>query len=186
LLSFWTITFGQTFEVIEGDTLNRTDKNLLKQGFWYEYHTQRILTTDSFKKNPKAVGYHNDKGLVYTPIAEGFYKDNKRVGNWTYYEGFYNDLHAHLKTVAYTDSGYRYEIDSFYHYIFKVSNDTTSLKGKLFLKNDTVEVVCKDGKCKLYNPFRKKTEIFKWKELCEYIRYFNFYSFEVKKKKNGS
>jgi hypothetical protein len=183
---FSSLLFGQRCETIGGKVINCIDKDSLKQGFWYEYNIDKILTTDSFNRNPGAIGFHNDEGKVYTPVAEGFYKDNKRIGTWTYYVGFYNDPDAHEKTVLFTDSGFRYEIDSFYHYTFRISDDTSSLSGKLFLKKDTIDVVCKDRKCKLYNPFRKKTEKVKWTALDGYIRYLNFNSFKVKQEKNGS
>jgi hypothetical protein len=177
------VGLAQKCEILEGKEMNCIDKDSLRQGFWFEYSVQKILTTDSFMRNPRAFGPHNRSGEVFTPLAEGFYKDNKRVGGWTYYVGFYNDKDAHLKTVIFTDSGYRYEIDSFYHYNFKISDDTSSLTGKLYLKNDTVDVLCKGGKCKMYNPFRKRKEKFRQRDLDTKIQAFNFYSYKVKSKK---
>jgi hypothetical protein len=57
----------------------------MKQGFWYEYAINKILTTDSFRQNPNAIGFHNDGGRVDIPIAERYYKDNKRVGACKFY-----------------------------------------------------------------------------------------------------
>lgn len=184
LLSYFL--FGQRCDTIEGQIMNCVDKDSLKQGYWYEYYISKILTTDSFNRNPRAIGFHNDKGIVYTPIAEGFYKDNKRIGSWTYYEGFYNDPDAHEKTVVFTDSGFRYEIDSFYHYRFKISDDSSNVTGKLFLKKDTVNVTCKNGNCRLFNPFSQKAEKFKRTVLIDKIRILNFRSYKVRVTKNGS
>lgn len=163
--------------------MNCVDKNSLKQGYWYEYHILKILTTDSFNRNPEAIGFHNERGLVYTPVAEGYYKDNRKTGNWTYYEGFYNDPSAHEKTVIFTDSGFRYEIDTFYHYSFKVADDTSYLTGQLFLKKDTITVTCKNRMCNLFDPFSRKTEKFKHAALADRIRMLNFRSYKIRETK---
>ena len=120
------------------------------------------------------------------PIAEGYYKDNKRVGQWTYYVGFYNDPNAHLKQVTFTDSGYYFEIDSFWHFRTKVSNDTNNLTGTLFLKDDTLQVVCKNKICVLKDPFNKnKEDKFPLKDLESKLTWLNFRSYHMKMKKNG-
>jgi hypothetical protein len=185
-LLFPIILVAQKCDTIEGRLMNCVDKDLLKQGFWYEYHTTKILITDSFRRNPNAIGFHNDEGLVHTPIAEGYYKNNRRIGTWTFYTDFYNNPDAHTKTVLFTDSGFRYEIDSFYHYNFKISDDTSFLAGKLYLKKDTINIICKEKKCQLYNPFEKKKERFKWTDLDAHVRFLNFRSYKVKEKKTGS
>jgi hypothetical protein len=88
----------------------------MKQGFWYEYKINKILTTDSFRQNPRAIGFHNAEGRVDVPIAEGYYKDSKRIGEWKYYKGlFYNDTYgnptSHQQTVIYSDTGYFHVIE---------------------------------------------------------------------------
>jgi len=37
LLFLVTVSFAQTFEIVDGDTINKTDKNGMKQGFWRYY-----------------------------------------------------------------------------------------------------------------------------------------------------
>jgi hypothetical protein len=178
---------GQSCETFNKKTINCIDKDSLKQGFWYEYKVQKILTTDSLRHNPRAIGFHNDEGKVHIPIAEGYYKDNKRIGQWIYYAGsFYNDNYAnptsHQKSITFTDSGYFYEVDTFWHYTAKVSNDTSFLTGTIILKNDTVQVICKDKKCYLYNSYKKKKEKFSYSKLESMISWLNFYGLKVKPK----
>lgn len=164
----------------------------MKQGFWYEYKINKILTTDSFRQNSRAIGFHNDEGRVDVPIAEGYYKDNKRIGVWKFYKGsFYNDTYAnptsHEQTVIFTDTGYFYVIDTFWHFVAKVSNDTNTLEGTLFLKDDTVKVICKDKLCYLKDPFqRNKKKKFPYKELDKRLIWLNFRSFKVNQTKIGS
>jgi hypothetical protein len=163
----------------------------MKQGFWYEYTIKKILTTDSFRQNPRAIGFHNDEGRVDIPVAEGYYKDNRRVGQWIFYVGgFYNDTYyptAHTKQVMFTDTGYFYEVDTFWHFIAKVSNDTGNLEGIVFLKDDTVKVICKDKLCYLKDPFQNnKKKKFPYKELNNQLIWLNFRSFKVKPAKIGS
>ena len=164
----------------------------MKQGFWYEYKISKILTTDSFRQNPKAIGFHNDEGRVYVPIAEGYYKNNKRIGEWKFYKGsFYNDNYtnptSHEQTVSFTDSGYFKVIDTFWHFSAKVSNDTSNLMGIVYLKNDTVTIKCLDKKCFYRDPFndnkKKKVAI---KYLDDILIQLNWYDRRFKPKKIGS
>lgn len=79
LVGFLTLLFAffssgdlraQTFEIENGDTINRTDASNLKQGYWKVYN--------KIKKLP---GYEDDQ-----LVEEGSYVDNKKEGVWkTYY-----------------------------------------------------------------------------------------------------
>ena len=187
LLCFvYTFSISQTCEIQDNKTINCTDSASLKQGFWFEYNIQKILTTDSFKRNPNAIGLHNTDGKIITPIAEGFYKDSKKVGQWIYYVGsLFNDSYNptfHQKIVNYSDSGFYYEVDTFWHFVAKVSNDTNNLEGTLNLKGDTVNVFCKHKLCYILDPYRKnKKQIFPYKDLESKLIWMNFRSYNVKK-----
>jgi antitoxin component YwqK of YwqJK toxin-antitoxin module len=65
-LFFSSITVAQSYEVIDGDTINLVDENGLKQGFW------RIF--GRMKKLPE---YQPDQ-----VVEEGTYKDSKKNGLW--------------------------------------------------------------------------------------------------------
>jgi hypothetical protein len=188
----FTLTKAQSCETYFGKTINCIDKESLKQGFWYEYKIIKILTTDSLRRNPKAFGFHNDEGRVEIPIAEGYYKDNKKIGEWKFYKGlFYNDNYAnptsHEQKVIYTDSNYFRIIDTFWHFIATVSNDTSNLEGTLFLKDDTVKIICRNKLCYLKDPFKKnKKQKFPFKELDNKLIWLNFRSYKVKQTKIGS
>jgi hypothetical protein len=180
--------YAQKCDTISGKPINCVDKNNLKQGYWEEESIYKILTTDSFRRNPRAIGLHNDAGKIQTPIAEGFYKNNKRIGEWTYEVGsFYNDNFAnptaHQKLVTFTDSGYFYLVDTFWHYTAKVSNDTSEFKAIVILKNETFEIIFKDRKCYYLDPFKKNKKVkFPYPKLDSYLSFLNFYSYKVKKK----
>lgn len=158
----------------------------MKQGFWYEYTIYKVLTTDSFKRNPRAIGFHNDEGRIEIPIAEGLYKDNKRVGAWKFHKGpYYNDNFAnptyHEQTIFFTDSGFFKVIDTFWHFIATISNDTNNIAGTLFLKEDTVLINCKNRVCSYNDPFKKnKKQQFPYEELDKKLSWLNFRSFKVK------
>ena len=88
--------------------------------------------------------------------------------------------------MTYTDSGYYNEVDTFWHFIAKVSNDTSNLEGTLFLKDDTVEICCKDKLCYIADPFKKKKkQKFPVKELNDKLIWLNFRSYKVKLTKAG-
>ena len=164
----------------------------MKQGFWYEYIINKILTTDSFRRNPHAIGFHNDEGRVDIPLAEGYYKDNKRVGEWKFYKGlFFNNIYAyltsHVQTVIFTDSGYFRIIDSFWHFTAKVSNDTSNLEGTFLLKRHIVNIICKNKFCKMIDLFNKNNdEKFPADKLDDKLIRLNSLSFKVKQTKIGS
>ena len=63
---FSSISVAQSYEVIDGDTINVVDANGLKQGFW------RI-----FGRMKKLPGYQPDQ-----VVEEGNYKDSKKQGIW--------------------------------------------------------------------------------------------------------
>ena len=64
-------SYAQTFEIKDGDTINLTDSNGKKQGFW--------TITNKIAKKP---GYRYDQ-----VVEEGYYKDDKKNGKWKeYYE----------------------------------------------------------------------------------------------------
>jgi len=54
-------THSQTFEILDGDTINRIDRKLEKQGRWLIYNNLK------------------------TVIAEGNFKDNRKDGLWKFY-----------------------------------------------------------------------------------------------------
>lgn len=78
---FFTITLllgltslrGQTFELYSRDTINLTDVNNKKQGKWIIYGRHKVKTEQGcvFKANQK--------------VEEGFYKDNRKTGEWKEY-----------------------------------------------------------------------------------------------------
>jgi antitoxin component YwqK of YwqJK toxin-antitoxin module len=63
------IVFAQSYELLNGDTINRIDANKMKQGHW--------VITGKIKKLP---GYGED-----SKIEEGDYLDNKKVSTWIQY-----------------------------------------------------------------------------------------------------
>lgn len=178
---------AQQCETYYGKTINCTDKDSLKQGYWFEYKINKILTTDSFKRNPMAIGFHNDEGRADIPLSEGFYKSDKRIGEWKFYKGhFYNDSYlnatSHIQTTIFTDSGHFKIIDSFWNFFAKVSNDSNNLEGKIYLKENTIDVVCKDKLCYFYDPYKKsKKQKFPIKELEDKLIWLKYRSLRTKK-----
>ena len=192
LILFSTLTIGQKCETYNNRTINCIDTDSLKQGFWSEHFTTKILRTDPLRRNSSAIRLNNDEGIVYIPIAEDFFKDNKRVGEWIFYKGtFYQDSYAnptsHEQKVIFIDSGYFRIIDTFWNFYAVVTNDTNKLEGKLYLKKDTVIITCKDKICYLKDPFKNnRKQSFPLKELDDKLIWYNFRSYKVREKKNGS
>lgn len=88
------IGLAQSFELVGSDTINYTDVNNLKQGFW--------VITNKVKKLPNC-----DETAK---IEEGTYADSKKVGNWKKY--YCNGkLNNELTYVSNRPSGYA----RFYH-----------------------------------------------------------------------
>jgi hypothetical protein len=186
----WTWTQAQKCETYYGKTINCIDKDSLKQGFWYEYQITKILTTDSFRQNPKAIGFHNDKGEVETPMAEGNYKNNRKVGEWTFYVGsFYNDIFpptSHTRLVTFTDTRYFFIIDTFWNFNAKVSNDSNELNGVVTFDKEEIVISCKNKKCFYKAPFDKNKKEFKFKNLDDILYELNVNNYRRKRKKIGS
>lgn len=65
----------KTFSVIRGDTLDGVDHNGLKQGKWHE-------------SKYKVLNKLNGPDLII--ISTGYYKDNKKIGNWINYDDYGN------------------------------------------------------------------------------------------------
>jgi len=62
-----SISVAQSFEVIDGDTINRIDDNNMKQGFW-----------KIFGRMKKLPDYQPDQ-----VVEQGKYKDSRKQGLWT-------------------------------------------------------------------------------------------------------
>jgi len=183
----WTFTQAQKCETHYGRTINCFDKDSLKQGFWYEYKIHKILTTDSFNKNPKAIGFHNEEGKVETPIGEGYYKDNNRVGKWTIYVGsFYNDIYpptSHTRQVTYTDTGYILVVDTFWNFAATLSTDSSSLHGIVTLTSDKVDIHCKNKMCYYDDPMNNnKRKKIPFQDIDDILYRLNYYDKQNKKK----
>ncbi len=58
--------YGQSYEIYQGDTINRIDANNLKQGLWKIFNRTKNLP-----------GYEPDQ-----LVEEGAYKDSRKVGIW--------------------------------------------------------------------------------------------------------
>src|SRR5438874_5790605 len=56
LLLLTSITDAQTYQVFKGDTINRRDKNGVKQGLWKHYYTNDTLLSESNFRNGKRTG----------------------------------------------------------------------------------------------------------------------------------
>lgn len=59
-------TAAQSFEIVQGDTINRIDENNLKQGFWKIFGRMKRLP-----------GYEPDQ-----VVEEGNYKNSRKMGLW--------------------------------------------------------------------------------------------------------
>jgi antitoxin component YwqK of YwqJK toxin-antitoxin module len=70
------ILSAQTYKVVNGDTINRTDAKGLKQGVWKKFYvgTGELMTEGTFKDG------------VPTGVFKNFYKDGKLQATRTYYE----------------------------------------------------------------------------------------------------
>lgn len=79
-----SIGTAQSFEIVDGDTLNMIDDNNLKQGFW-----------KIFGKNKKLPGYEPDQ-----VVEEGEYKNSRKQGIWKF---FYSSGKVKSE-IAYTNS----------------------------------------------------------------------------------
>jgi hypothetical protein len=174
------LTIAQNCKTYNNKTINCIDKDSLKQGFWIENITSKIFAKDSVKPNSRVNSLTIYEWGINNRIAEGFYKDNKRVGEWTFHKGsFYQDNYAnqtyHEQKAFYTDSSYFRIVDTFWNFYATVSNDTTKLDGILYLKNDTLIVKCKDGNCNLKDPFKKyKKQTFPIRDLDDRLIWYNF------------
>jgi len=84
-LFIFSNTFSQTYIVALGDTINRIDKNNMKQGFWFEKIGEDNLV-GNYKDNIKVKGWRkfNERGDL---IRSYLYRKGKIVYNMTPDEG---------------------------------------------------------------------------------------------------
>ena len=78
------IAFGQTYKIIEGDTINRVDKNNLKQGKWKHFENSILESEGKYYDNSKEfawISYFNN-GKKKSIIE---YSDNKPNGFCIFY-----------------------------------------------------------------------------------------------------
>jgi TonB family protein len=78
--------YGQTFEVVNGDTINRTDTSGRKQGLWKYWDNNLSLVLSCFYDDDKPVGkqtyYQKNKTILELEPSRG-----KKEVTWKYYGG---------------------------------------------------------------------------------------------------
>ena len=68
-----------------GDTINRT-RNNLRQGHWIVFDNETTTNISYTKCPPDSIDKEKPKSMtIRIPIEEGYYKDNKRQGLWTFH-----------------------------------------------------------------------------------------------------
>jgi len=160
-ISFAVISFGQTVNVHNGDTINRTDAKNMKQGYWEETNNGLILKGNYLndKKDGAWVTY-SAKGTI-TKIES--YKDGKKEGvvitidENGYYRGeanYHNDLldgvsrtyavGARLMSETYYKNGMPYGLKkTFYENTNKLQEETNYVNG---LRNGVTKWYDSNGK----------------------------------------
>lgn len=137
------LSFSQSCETVEGVQMNCIDSRGLKQGYWKErkkYATAGLIT--------EAVRKDKSQNLdsVYHTVAEGYYKDSKRIGTWTDYGENWH-LVSVQRELTYLGDGSVAERSFGGNSEIKFNADSTKISGYVVLDGDTIRMACKNRRC---------------------------------------
>lgn len=137
------LSFGQSCETIDGKRMNCTDSLGLKQGYWQErkkYSTAGLVTEAARKDKSQ-----NLDSVSHT-VAEGSYRDGKRIGTWRDYGENWH-LVSVQRELTYLDDGSVVERNFIEKSKIKFNADSTKVSGYIVLDGDTISMACKNGRC---------------------------------------
>ena len=135
---------GQSCETIDGQTINCSDNINQKQGFWKE--RKIILTYCSYSCFGNNNGCKYKEENVYVTLAEGEYKDNKKIGKWKFYDDN-NNTSTFKEEVTFAENGRIYVNNISDKYFIEFNKDSTELNGYIKYQEDTISVICINKKC---------------------------------------
>jgi hypothetical protein len=151
-----TLAIFPRCDTLYGQTYNCYDLNGLKQGYWKRQVKKVLLNWSSYGTH----GDNHGEEAIYLTINEGNYKDDKKIGDWIYYD--LSNLGSNLnkekdtvKIISYTNDGNIEERNFELNYHLKISADSSLISGQINYKLDIIKISCLNAKC----VFRTSKEI---------------------------
>lgn len=146
--------FGQNCVTFKSDTFNCTDSGNLKQSLWktFEIHYESKSLQPYMDNEGKMHSFPGircvpreitDSSLIIT--AEGFYKDNKKVGVWKY---FYHGgcFVSEIRTEYYNEDG-SFDLEE-NDYEISYNKDSSIVACMTNFSKDTINIKCLNKLCK--------------------------------------
>lgn len=144
LISFITLfSFGQSCDTTNGEVINCTDKEGLKQGFW-ELTKKNILVSGYRGLGTKDGCHYFEKVEIY-PQARGNYIDGEKTGVWEYFSDEY--LNLLVRRVTYGEDGSIQDENISDRYVLMFGSNLTPLKGQFFHDLDSVNIEFTRNNC---------------------------------------
>lgn len=158
-------SFGQSCDTIEGRIFNCTDAKGKKNGIWKVQ--RKILNLSRHSGLGSKGGCKYFEYFRYETLAEGLYSDNKKTGIWKYYMDN-GDMNYVEKEVTYNKNGTIIEKNYVDNSIIEFSNDSSIIKGYVWLNGDSIKIVYSNKKC----SFKlNKSKVFKTFDCPNYYRF---------------
>jgi hypothetical protein len=134
---------GQTYDKVatnrysKGEPINKTDSLGQKQGLWINY--------DMFFNSICSALSTGQSDTCFRRISSGQYFDNKKIGEWKYYDdgGCYILV---KRTVTFNPDRSMVEINLRNYVVTSYSADSTLVTSVITAPSDTVSIACKDQK----------------------------------------
>lgn len=146
LLTYSLTIYGQTCDTVDGKFINCIDYEGLRQGYW-ELTKKKILVSGYGGLGSKDGCKYFEKAEFY-PLANGHYKDGKKIGTWDYY---YSGEHLVLldRKITYYENGSVKDENFPELYSVEVNQDSTIVTGQFYHNLDSININCKMRNCVL-------------------------------------
>ncbi|MBL4586780.1 MAG: hypothetical protein JKX84_06980 [Flavobacteriales bacterium] len=146
-LTISVVSFGQICDTINGEILNCVDANGLKQGYWEM--TWKRVTMSWHGGYGTAEGCQYGEIATYLPLENGNYRDNKKIGKWTYYddEKYWGSPYIENE-ITYDENG-SIKVDQLkqQRYLLNINMDTSFVRGYFLHQLDSIAIMCHFDTC---------------------------------------